>query len=422
VRAWWTILALAACGDGIAPVALDAVVDDQRGLVTFTYLAGDGDQIQDRLVFFQNSDSGLVLSTRTDGTGRADAFMRSGGYVTAIEERGNSKFMFTYAGVEPGDNLVLDRRQPSAGSLELEVSIPGAPEAVGYQLYTSCSFGGSVDLTGADKAPVFVTLFGCAPTVSMLVIALLPGGGRSYLYRGNVLLQTFDRVTFQGPYRAFDTARVQVSAAPPATSSAFVSQEVSGIHLPANFENVALVAGGGVATFQVPAPAGAVITTRVDLDSGFTIGTQRAALWSPASASTTIDLAGGTRQYTARPSFDKTFNGIRWEEAAAGQTANIVLAGVAWARFTTSYNYQWLLIGPRGADPVRSFPVLPEPDLRPTDDETPNPFTLVNFALDAGYDALREDFLGTWNAGDPWRAEGDTGKVLYQELGFGPNF
>jgi len=388
-------------------------------LVSITLLAGEGERVADWHVFFQDRDSSLVLSTRTDGAGHANAYMNAGGSVTLVETRGNSKFIYTYSGVKPGDDLTVDRRPAPSDSVEIEVMIAPASGAISYQLYDSCGSGGANDVSGAVLIPVRIALFGCADTANLLVVALFPGGGRSYLYRGEVQLHPLGLISFDGPYHPVESSLVVVTEAPPAIERVFVSQELARIRLPQTSASIALLAGAGSAMIQLPQPADTVTATRVDLDDGASIGVQRVTSWGPSSSTTALELGGGLRPYTARPWFDRPSQSVRWGEAPSGIASDLVFVGVAWARFSTSVNYQWILVGPRAPETVMPFPILPEPDLNPSSDDAPNPFTLVNLSVDGGYDRVRPRFLGPWSAGAPWPIDGPTGRVLYQELGIG---
>lgn len=419
MRGLGLLLVCAACGDGLPASTADAGPDDPRGLVSLAFLAADGERLVGHRVFFQDRDSSLVLSTRTDAEGRANAFMHPGGFVSLVETRGNSSLIYTYAGVKPGDELTIDQRGTPGNVVEIEVSIPPAAGAITYQLYTSCNHGGSIDLTGAEVQPVHTTIFGCEKLESFLVVAFFPDGMHRYLYRGQVQLQPFASLVFDGSYRDVESTVVTVQNGPPAIVRGFVSQELAGIKLPSTFAELALVAGSGSATVELPRPPGATVATRIDLDNGASIGVHRATLWGPASSITSIDLGGGLRPYTRRPWFERTSNSIRWEESATGRPADSVLVGLGWARFTTVFNYQWVLVGPRGSDAMIQLPVLPEPELNPAEDETPNPFTLVNFSVEGGYDRVRARLLAGWSAGEQWPVDGASGTVIYQELGVG---
>lgn len=419
MRAIGILLACAACGDGLTPIMADAALDDPRGLVEVTFAARDGERLADYPVFFQNRDSTLVLSARTDGDGRANAFMHAGGFVTLVETRGNSSFLYTYSGVKPGDKLTINRRGAPDGLFQIDVSFPPAAGAITYQLYTSCNEGSSIDVSGAEVQPMRATLFGCEATENFLVVALLPQGIRRYLYRGQVQLEQFGDVVFDGSYRDVESSPVTVQNAPPAVDRGFVSQELAGIRLPSTFANLELVAGAGTAIVDLPRPAGATVSTRIDFDAGRTIGVHRAVAWEPASPATSIDLGGGLRSYTLRPWYERTSSSIRWEEASSGVVGDVVIVGAGWVRPSTVFNYQLVLVGPRGPDPMIPIPIFPEPEFNPLDDETPNPFTLVNLSVEGGYDRVRAGLHGSWSAGEPWPVDGPSGRVIYQELGVG---
>ena len=157
MRGLGLLLVCAACGDGLPASTADAGPDDPRGLVSLAFLAADGERLVGHRVFFQDRDSSLVLSTRTDAEGRANAFMHPGGFVSLVETRGNSSLIYTYAGVKPGDELTIDQRGTPGNVVEIEVSIPPAAGAITYQLYTSCTSNaacktGFCSIDGEDSA------------------------------------------------------------------------------------------------------------------------------------------------------------------------------------------------------------------------------------------------------------------------------
>src|SRR5687767_3234453 len=79
-------------------------IDDPREIVTLQFLA-DAVDLAGFPVYFQNADSSLVTSTRTDSAGRARALMLPGGFVTIALPNGR---MYTYADVRGGDTLVVN--------------------------------------------------------------------------------------------------------------------------------------------------------------------------------------------------------------------------------------------------------------------------------------------------------------------------
>src|ERR1700733_7288069 len=64
-------------------------------------------------VYFQDADSTLVANVQTGSDGTARAATPAGGFVTVVQP-GSSATLYTYAGVEPDDVLLLDTAFPPA--------------------------------------------------------------------------------------------------------------------------------------------------------------------------------------------------------------------------------------------------------------------------------------------------------------------
>src|SRR5437762_2059952 len=124
-RSLVALTALAACSgedkarhldggiDSMLPI--DAPPDGPLQPVTLSVTYNGAPQMNVR-VYFQNADSSMVASTTTDATGTATAVMNPGGFVTAVDAIpagagvvAGPDVLNTFAGVKPGDQLVLSR-------------------------------------------------------------------------------------------------------------------------------------------------------------------------------------------------------------------------------------------------------------------------------------------------------------------------
>jgi hypothetical protein len=419
MRAWavqiGSLAALAACGDGIHPPATDAPVDDQRGLVTLT-VRSDVTRVDDLLVYFQNADSQLVLSTRTDRVGVANAYMAPGGFVTMVDPSMGVRVMYTYAGVKPGDELVLDlRSSPNIGQVELQVEFPAEPSSMFYELYASCSFGGPTSLQPPPE-PASVSLFGCPPTANFLIRASDEVGGSKFLYRPEAPVMPFGALTMQGAYQPASSTTLSATHVPPGITDLFVTQQVGGLPFPnGSFSTLSPVEGHAQIAINLVPAEGALLATRLDAPDTGLHGVQHVIQTGP-NAATEIDLRGGLRAYTSRPRFEPTSQTIQWTEADAGVVPDFVITQMSF--FNGAGSSQWVVISPRTTEPIQRLPVLPRAELDPPAD--PNNlqiFTLLNVAIDGGYDRVRATKLTAWSRNETWPTDRAPGQALFQTLG-----
>src|SRR5262245_33530039 len=99
------LAALIGCGDGrtLGSDAGEEVDASTRGIVRVKvsgFVEKGG-----LTVYFQEHDSTLSLATRTDASGEATGRLGPDGFVTLIAGFEPTLTMWTYAGVQPGDEL-----------------------------------------------------------------------------------------------------------------------------------------------------------------------------------------------------------------------------------------------------------------------------------------------------------------------------
>src|SRR5262245_25587661 len=126
---WLALVLVAGCGDGKhnpdAAADMTVMPDAATGPVTLT-ITKEGLPVAGVHVYFQNSNSTLVADATTDAAGHASADMAAGGFVTAInpfdtvQAPTSDDDLRTFAGVKPGDQLVLD--QPFIDSIAVNIS------------------------------------------------------------------------------------------------------------------------------------------------------------------------------------------------------------------------------------------------------------------------------------------------------------
>lgn len=415
MRGWaLVVIALGACGDGLALPDAGVRPDSDRGLVTVQFLS-DQSLPGGHTVYFQNVDSSLVLSTRTDDDGRANAFMGPGGFVTLVADRGGSQILYTHVDVAPGEPLVIDERFGGGrqGQTVFTLRIPADPGATFYQLNTSC---GSQDVRGAELGPLQVVLDDCDGLTDLLVMAF--GERVRYLYAEDVDV-SLTSVVLAGPYRDTVVSTISAFTLPAAVTQMSATQSL--IHrrraLYTQSATSDVVDGASAATVEMFVPPEGTLMTRLDpFSSGVAVSVPHVIDWRPATEMMTFDFAGlSLRAYTARPRFEPQSNAVRWTEDPSGAVADAVLAGLAWSD-PVGRSRNWNVLAPRTEDPVLRLPVLPRADLVPAADTFV--FDLTSLGIEGGYERVRSHLLGAWHPtnGLPWPADGDAGHIVFRAL------
>lgn len=399
-------VALVGCGDGIAALDAPPPPDGDVGLVRMRYLTGG--PAGGHRVYFQNRDSSVVQVTRTDDAGRANAFMAPHGFVTLVDALSGTSFLYTYADVLPGDELVIDRGAFTPQTSFLFRIAPAPNDAVFYQLETTC--GGS-DVRGAEVSSIEVTLNGCEPTTDLLVLAF--GTGTSYVHRADVRIdQGF--VDLRAPYQPLQPATVAVVDVPPSVGMLFATHGLVGgrrlLYGATGFFDV--LAGTGQTSIEVPIVAGTTMTTVLDPAE---LGQQHVIDWRPASAATTIDYDEVVvRGYLEAPRYEPTRSLLEWREDTAGEPANLVLSSFQWFD-PEAGNRVWTVASPRGAEPILRIPVLPDPHLVPGE-EIFGPQVHASILATGDLAYARTHLIGRWQPGAAWPVDGPAGRVVFRDI------
>jgi hypothetical protein len=155
-------LALVGCGDdgnsgrlADAPTgSIDAPTDaagQPDAPVTWT-VTNSGLPVPGVRVHFLGSDDAMVATVNTEAAGTASAVVAAGGSVTALDPfllAGGGTApddIRTFAGVVPGDHLVLTGSLPLISFTRQGTAVPGA---VAYDVVTSCG-SGSISAAGGS--------------------------------------------------------------------------------------------------------------------------------------------------------------------------------------------------------------------------------------------------------------------------------
>lgn len=375
----------------------DADIDTAAEAVTLT-VTKNGAPVPGVLVYFQNANNSLVKKADTDAAGKASAIMDAGGFVTAIDPfasespQSGDNDLRTFAGVKPGDALVLTRVDSPFTSVTL--TLPTDPLASDYDIGTSCGTG-SISTgggSGALAAPVGVIMLrGCGSALDILVVARdsTTGEPRSALYHPNVTVgPTIDLSadTFQAlSDRTFSFSYV------PEVGSLFFDHTLAsargsfGIPFPGS---VSLSGGSGTTTIKEPVVTGAIGVVDANL---FTGSRHHVLDWRAASAAYTLDMSGLLlRNVSDDAAYAVTTNQLTWTEDVDGNTPDLTITALNVSA-ASERTWRWVIAAPYHQGEL-TFPLLPVDvaDWNPGPSDNVSADRLINAKLaGGGYDAVR---------------------------------
>lgn len=402
-----------------APPLIDTSIDASVAPVTVT-VTNLGEPTPGAHVYFVNPDGSLAKTADTDATGSASAIVEPGGSVTVLkpfQQPQAGKFVAdelrTFAGVKPGDHLLLTRTVPDAVTFQLVGSIaPGteSPFRVRYDVFSTCApseaaifpgggGGGSGDPTPGGP----VTLQGCGTTADVAIVASEDVTPRiatgiattinwlgTIFHAGATLSEGGTLDLSADTYDAPQTVTFTLSNAPDTTSSIQVQ------HAP-------IVAHGPLGPFSIDATDSPVTlneartgATKAITDiSVFATNHHEVVDWGDFHDTVTLDLGPVLLKELVGPTFDLAANKLVWTEAATGATPDVTLVGVTLRRIDqqqeTQTIWHWEVVGPYAAGQF-VYPTLPSDvfDYTPKpDDDVFSVDPVVNVKLTGGYDALR---------------------------------
>ncbi len=437
------LFVLGACGgdDGVgklpdaplfgsdAPLGIDA---PSAGLVKLT-ITQDANPQPGVRVYFQNADSTVVSATTTDAAGVASATMEPGGYVTAIDPFNTLPLglppatdVRTFAGVKPGDSLVLHQvaNQPLT---DVKVLVPLDPNAVSYLLYTSC---GTYDITnnggsdGSGGPGGLMTLFGCGATTDFVVEAHdVNNIAISSFTQANVALVQGGTIDLTAAtYAATQDVTWSYSNVPAGIGSFNITGFLTTPNgTVVNTFSSAIVNNGSATTTGVKRP---VVPGALSINSsrffGGNFSLHSVVEWGPASQTNTLDLASVLLpEYADLPAYGEVAHSVVWTvNAGGGARPDFARVQMSVNRPSPTLNWNWEIVGPTPTDTI-VFPVLPAPDdqLNPNGTDNVQVNGLVTARVPGGYDAVRANALA--NQGFETVAVGASGRAVFQELSRG---
>ena len=408
-----SLVLLCGCGDGIDVPADGSSIDPTPGLVRIHV----GDGISGARVLFQNRDSSLVLATRTGMDGSANAYMSGTGFVTVV--LGGE--LWTYGGVEPGDDLRLGA-PASTGNAVIDLHVPPDSDAASYWLHTSCSQ--YQEVTGAEAGGRTTFLPPCAAGPADLLLITRELGFSviaHFTARLDAELGTEGApslIELSGPYLPPVASRITLDDVPGSIGFLYAHQEVVGSHGPL-FDSSAfaqtVIDATSVPSVTIPmplVPGTRLVTYLDDVGSFGSNSLLHYIQWVPATADTRIDLgAAALPVIPSPPSWDPIRHAITWSEAPAPLTPEATIADLRFGN-----GLVWHVLGPRerGQGTALALPVLPEADLDPgAQPVVATRFTTI--ASTTGFAAYRATLLG-WAPKQRWPIEYGSGRVIYNEL------
>ncbi|MGN6109039.1 MAG: hypothetical protein ACTHU0_28295 [Kofleriaceae bacterium] len=388
-----------ACGDdGIhhlpdAPPAPDA----PQGAVTLTITRGRAPRPGIE-VHFQNADSSLVSTVRTDENGVATAEMVAGGYVTAVspfDEPGQADpVLFSYAGVQPGDALKLQAaRDPEL--IEVNVRLQRTSGGAGYVLHTSCNnvrydfpdnAGSANPLGGRIQIP------GC-PTTDMLVEAYGADGiPTRYMYASDVPLVAGEWANpWKGDYLAMSDVTYTYQHLPEGLGDVFA---ITSLMDDTGMSRVRLLVvpaenRTAVTTEKRPKVSGVRQLVTSEIITGG-VGIHYIDDWGPVD-DYTLDVDDALlREYATPPLFDATSRTLSWSTLPSGLAPDLANARLRFSRSATEA-WRWIILSPLGTTDEVKFPVLPgdAQAFNPIESDAVDYEVLTTAKVPGGYDAAR---------------------------------
>jgi hypothetical protein len=401
-------------GDQLESSPDAGAIADPRELVTLQFLA-DSVDLAGFPVYFQNADSSIVLATRTDGAGRARAWMEPGGFATLALPSGR---MYTYANVRGGDTLLVNEANNDTDHKEIQVVVPPSPGANVYTMWTSCGATRLDQDLIEQGLPQQALLIGCGERSDVLVTANWLEQGFStnyrYLYAKDVALDPTSVTTFTSEFvPQIESEIVATALHEPAQRVDFVQQLVRdrrdlGPSRPTTVDVVGNAASGRIT--KMFAPEDGITLTRVT-PQALGISGQTTLVWGPSDAETAIALdERALRAYTTRPRLLP--DSVEWTEEPTGERGDLVLLELSWSP-PGSQSRTWKILSPRTDATIVRFPVLPVAEIQPPDDAWITQLSTIAVGTDSN---ARTTLLGSWPGNDTWLADTETGRADYRAL------
>ena len=421
-------LVLAACGDDSARKIADApagphdsppLIDSppQQLQVLVTVTNPDGTPVPGVHVYFQNADSSVVGETLLDASGNARQQMNPGGFVTAmllapappglLGAPATRYLAFTWAGVKPGDHLLLSPPASSEPSptIPMTITIPldavNAATVTEYAIQSTCSYTSTFQPptgSGATNTVVGVSFWDGCTAADVLVTALDSANHpvSSFSISGQPITAngTID-YTLQTYAAAAARSYTFTNNPDVASTISFQDQYITG-------RGVLYDAGSTSAATEDPATATVTMPLQpqgtLDVISAiqYTTGTIRNVFeWGTTGAYTQDWGMHLLPDFTGAPTFDTGTHVASWTTAGGTATVDYSLVGLESYRGTTNTLANWGIAVPSGTQ--AAFPNLPTDvaDINPAATDEVTIMDVRTFKVPGGYDAARGNVFQT---------------------------
>ncbi len=368
--------------------------------------------------YFQNVDSSIVSSTLTDTAGSASAVMAAGGYVTVVVPQtqlalgGNAPLqytLYTWAGVKPGDHLVIDHSYLNGQPKNVQFTLPIDLQHVlsNYHIASNCGSADTATAAGSSQSTVVLAAsFSNCPNDTADVIVYATSSNNTIVSSFSVLAQPivdqgmvdYTAKTYGAPTsRSFE---LDNNDTPNQTIYAIDHLATARGQLYANQINLSLEATA-IGTQILPAlPTGSF--EAVELDQHVDV-TSRTFFEFGTTGDYTRDWSAvriPDFDSTTAPDLDTGTHALTWVNTAATSVAPDVSTASVYANrtldATTSISFTWFIAGP-ATTPSLIYPTVPTSvqDFNIKQDDVHGIDGLGQLAVPGGYDALRATIFHT---------------------------
>jgi len=304
-------------------------------------------------IVFQAADSSLVADSTTDAAGKASAMVPPGGFVTAVEAFGPGQgTLRTIAGVQPGDQLLVQLVPPGPPVTQLMLTLPRDPTA-GVNGYAIASRLGSLTLTPpAGTGPFTVPLSAPSGDQDLAIMSMAGSHAIGAFYVEHAALVANGILDLSSRTYSAIAPTTYTFTHPPLGSGTFVisRQSSAGVEL----TDLTIGSHHDPAVFDVMMPAVPTIAHEVARLVANSPKTYDISVWSAGPLATT-DLDGRLPDLTAG-GYDATTHRYTW--TGTGAAVTFATSTFTVQRSGGSNPWIWAILAPGDPSGV-TWPLLP---------------------------------------------------------------
>jgi hypothetical protein len=366
----------------------------------------DGAGVEGIDVYFQNADSSLVAKVPTDVNGVAEATVMPGGYVTVVNPFVVAlglpqESVQTFAGVQPGDQLVLsqDGRQALTS---INILVNQDPSGSQYKMWATCMvllqkspasmpYYFSQGSGSTERPMASPDLMNCGTKTDVLIESENgSGSGVGWIFKDDVAVSAGVNVDIVDAYTATPTVTLEYTNVPNTVYSIDAQNLLATSDGVLWLEFLNVGKGGTSVSYERPAPATATQVFFSQLNIGG-ITSNQLIDWMPIATAPTLSLANGLlRRITAPPTFDIATATASWPEEATGEAPDLAIAAITAYRTAPGLAWTWKLAGPVTGASLQ-YPTLPADiaQYNLVTDDTAQIYDLTTAKVPGGYNAVR---------------------------------